>query len=209
MRRTKSPGIAVLVVVALIGSYVVPSSLPKSARVFAQSSSSAESLRAFAVVASVLTSPRCLNCHVAGDSPLQGDAGTTHNMNVKRGADGRGTPAMHCTNCHQDQNSTQLHAPPGRPDWRMPPPATRMAWQGLTVEEICRSLKDPGTNGGRSTAQLIEHVRDDRIVNWGWDPGPGRSLPPVSHEEFVAQVTEWVQTGAACPQESPVRVSRR
>jgi len=159
----------------------------------------AQSLRAFAVVAAVLTSPRCLNCHVTGDSPLQGDSGTPHNMNVKRGADGRGTPAMRCTNCHQDQNSAQLHAPPGRPDWRLPPPTTRMAWQGLSVGEICRALKDPATNGGKTAAQLIEHVREDRIVNWGWDPGPGRSAPPVSHEEFVAQVTAWLQNGAACP----------
>lgn len=159
-----------------------------------------QSLRAFAVVASVLTSPRCLNCHVSGETPLQGDSGTPHNMNVKRGTDGRGTPAMRCTNCHQDQNSTTLHAPPGRPDWRLPPPNMRLAWQGLTVGEICSALKNPATNGGKSPEQLIEHVRDDRIVNWGWDPGPGRSIPPVSHDEFVAQVTLWLQTGAACPE---------
>lgn len=158
-----------------------------------------QSLRAFTVVASVLTSPRCLNCHVAGDSPLQGDSGAPHNMNVKRGPDGRGTPAMRCTNCHQEENSQQLHAPPGRPDWRLPPPSMRMAWQGLSVADICSALKDPATNGGKSPTQLIEHVRDDRIVNWGWDPGPGRSTPPVSHEEFVTQVTAWLQTGAACP----------
>lgn len=159
-----------------------------------------QSLRAFTVVASVLTSPRCLNCHVSGETPLQGDSGTPHNMNVKRGPDGRGTPAMRCTNCHQDQNSTTLHAPPGRPDWRLPRPEMRMAWQGLTVGEICRALKNPATNGGKNPEQLIEHVRDDRIVNWGWDPGPGRSIPPVSHDEFVVQVTQWVQTGAECPE---------
>ena len=209
MTRMKSPGMAVAIGLVLIASCVLRSSHSESGRALAQSATEAESLRAFAVVASVLTSPRCLNCHVAGDSPLQGDAGTIHNMNVKRGPDGRGTPAMHCTSCHQEQNSLQLHAPPGRPDWRMPPPATRMAWQGLSVGDICRSLKDPAKNGGRTTAQLIEHVRDDRIVNWGWNPGPSRSLPPVSHQEFVAQVTQWVQTGAACPQELPVKVSRR
>jgi hypothetical protein len=199
MNRTKSAARAVLV---LAGSWLAFSSLAGSTgrgSAYVQSRNESQSLRAFAVVASVLTSPRCLNCHVSGDSPLQGDAGTPHDMNVKRGQDGRGTAAMRCTNCHQDQNSRQFHAPPGRPDWRMPPTSTRMSWQGLSVEDICRSLKDPATNGGRSTAQLIEHVRDDRIVNWGWDPGPGRSLPPVSHDEFVARVTEWVETGAACP----------
>lgn len=165
----------------------------------AQSNNESESLRAFSVVATVLTSPRCLNCHVTGDSPLQTDAVTPHSMNVKRGPDGRGTAAMRCTNCHQDQNSEQLHASPGRPDWHMPPPEIRMAWQGLSVGDLCRTLKNPATNGGKSTAQLIEHVRNEALVNWGWDPGPGRSIPPISHEEFVAQFTEWVQNGAYCP----------
>jgi len=76
-----------------------------------------------------------------------------------------------------------------------------MAWQGLSVGNICRVLKDTATNGGKTPEQLIEHVRDDRLVNWAWDPGPGRSIPPISHEEFVAQVTAWVRGGAACPQE--------
>ena len=162
----------------------------------------AESLRAFTVVVSVLTSPRCLNCHIPGASPLQGDAGAPHNMNVKRGPDGRGTPAMRCSNCHQDQNSATLHAPPGRPDWRLPPPDMRLAWQGLSVGEICRAVKNPATNGGKTPAQLIEHVRDDPFVNWGWNPGPGRSIPPASHDEFVTQMTAWLQTGAACPNEN-------
>jgi hypothetical protein len=159
-----------------------------------------QSMRAFAAVASVLTSPRCLNCHVPGDSPLQGDTGTPHTMNVKRGPDGRGTAAMRCTNCHQDENASELHAPPGRPDWRLPPASMRMAWQNLGIGDACRTLKDPGKNGNRTPEQLIEHVRDDRIVNWGWDPGLGRTLPPVSHDQFVAEFTEWVRTGAACPQ---------
>lgn len=166
----------------------------------AQTNHEGESLRAFSVVASVLTSPRCLNCHVIGDSPLQNDAGTPHTMNVKRGPDGRGTPAMRCTNCHQDQNSKQLHAPPGRPDWHMPPPDMRMAWQGLSVGALCQTLKNPATNGGKSTAQLIKHVRNEPLVNWGWNPGPGRSVPPISHDEFVAVFTQWVESGAACPE---------
>lgn len=171
----------------------------RAARVSAQLDND-ESVRAFRVVASVLTSPRCLNCHIPGDSPLQSDAGVAHNMNVKRGPDGRGTPAMRCTNCHQEENSSQLHGPPGSPDWRLPPPTMRMAWQGLSIGDLCRTLKDPEKNGNKSAPQLIEHVRDDRLVNWGWSPGVGRSIPPVSHDEFVTQLTSWLQTGAACPQ---------
>ena len=167
----------------------------------ARASKDDDSVRAFSAVASVLTSPRCLNCHVPDDGPLQGDDNHPHAMNVKRGPDGRGTPAMRCTNCHQDTNSQFLHAPPGRPDWRLPPPSMPLVWKGLSIAGICRSVKNPATNGGMSTAQLIEHVRDDPFVNWAWNPGPGRTQPPISHDEFVARFTEWVQTGAACPKE--------
>ncbi|HYL62854.1 MAG TPA: hypothetical protein VE077_09545 [Candidatus Methylomirabilis sp.] len=160
-----------------------------------------ESIRAFSAVASVLLSPRCLNCHIPGDSPLQGDAEAPHNMNVKRGPDGRGTPAMHCTNCHQETNSDQLHAPPGAHDWRLPTPSMPLIWKGLSVGGVCRSVRNPATNGGMNAAQLIEHVRDDHFVNWAWNPGPGRTRPPLTHDEFVARFTEWLETGAACPQE--------
>lgn len=197
--RQKSFLVLIGSTLAAIFLFASGSTQAKRATAALTESDEAQSLRAFSVVTSVLTSPRCLNCHVPGDSPLQGDSGTPHNMNVKRGPDGRGTPAMRCSNCHQDQNSTILHAPPGRPDWRLPPPDMRMAWQGLSVGEICRALRDSARNGGKTPDQLIEHVRDDRIVNWGWDPGPGRSIPPVSHDEFVAAMTAWVQTGAACP----------
>ncbi|HWE22934.1 MAG TPA: Isoquinoline 1-oxidoreductase subunit [Myxococcales bacterium] len=165
-----------------------------------------ESWQAFVDVAAVLTHPRCLNCHVPGDSPLQGDAGIPHNMNVRRGADGRGTPAARCTNCHQEASSTALHAPPGAPDWRLPPPNMRMAWQGLTTEQICRSLKDPRRNGGRNLGNLVEHVTSDRLVNAAWSPGPGRAAPPISHEEFVRRFVRWVDGGAPC---APVETSSR
>ena len=90
MRWTKPSHRMALIFFGAFASFIVLSSLPRQGvrfgRVSAQSSDDTESLRAFAVVASVLTSPRCLNCHVPGDSPLQGDMGTPHNMNVRRGA---------------------------------------------------------------------------------------------------------------------------
>jgi len=161
-------------------------------------SRNSESVRAFAAVASVLTSPRCANCHIPGDSPLQGDESTPHNMNVKRGPDGRGTPAMRCANCHQSENSLTAHAPPGAPNWRLPPPSTPMAWQGLSTGELCRVLKDPARNGGRSLPQLIDHLETERLVLWAWNPGPGRTLPPLSHDQFVERVKQWIAAGATC-----------
>jgi hypothetical protein len=179
-----------------LGSYSFGGSQPPSG---VRADQALASMRAFASVATVLTSPRCLNCHIPGDTPLQGDQQTAHTMNVKRGSDGRGTPAMRCTNCHQDRNAPEADGPPGAPGWRLPPPSTRLAWQGLSVGDICRAVKDPSRNGGKSLPQLIEHVRDDRFVNWAWNPGPHRSVPPLSHDAFVASVTEWIQGGAACP----------
>lgn len=151
---------------------------------------------AFVAVASVLQSPRCLACHVPGDTPLQD--GHLHTMNVKRGRDGRGSSVLRCTTCHQPQNSELPHAPPGAPDWRLPPPNQKMAWQGLGLTALCEALKDPARNGGRNLAQLEDHLRTDAIVGWGFAPGPGRQLPPLSRAQLLARFSEWTAAGAPC-----------
>jgi len=51
----------------------------------------ATSSQAFLQVYKVFTSPRCQNCHPAGDAPLQGDDSHIHMQNVNRGKDGHGT----------------------------------------------------------------------------------------------------------------------
>jgi hypothetical protein len=159
-----------------------------------------ESALAFEPIATVLSSPRCANCHFEGDSPAEGDSGRIHAMVVRRGTDGRGTPAMRCTNCHQDKSLTVPHAPPGAPDWRLPPAATPMAWKGLSIGEQCRMLKDPSRNGNRTPQQLLEHVSHDPLVLASWNPGPGRLPPPMSHGAFVEAVRTWVDGGVACPE---------
>jgi hypothetical protein len=154
--------------------------------------------QAFLGVASVLHSPRCVSCHIPGDAPLQGDDGHRHVMNVKRGADGRGTPALRCTACHQGVNSSVAHAPPGAPDWRLPPPGTPMAWLGMGPEALCAALKDPARTGGRGLAALEDHLRTDPLVGWGFNPGPGRRPPPLSRDELVARFAAWRAAGAPC-----------
>src|SRR5262249_28245333 len=149
---------------------------------------------------SVLSSPRCANCHITGDSPLQGDDSHPHTMNVRRGADGRGAVGMRCGTCHQEASSMVLHAPPGASDWRLPPPSKRMAWKGLTAGEQCRMVKDPTMNGNRSLADVLDHAINDPLVLAGWRPGAGRTPPSVSHAEFVQSVKTWIDGGAACPQ---------
>jgi hypothetical protein len=165
------------------------------------STEEARSIKAFEAVATVLSCPRCANCHITGDSPLQGDDRHTHTMNVKRGPDGRGTPTMRCTNRHQDTSSSIAHAPPGAHDWRLPPPDQKMAWTGLGSGALARLVKDRSRNGNRSLEDLIEHVTNDHFIKGAWSPGPGRTLPPMSHEEFVQKFNEWVRYGAVCPKD--------
>ncbi len=64
----------------------------------------AASARAFVKASQVFFHPRCVNCHPAGDAPLQGDESRPHAMNVKRGPDGQGTKGVRCSNCHQTKN---------------------------------------------------------------------------------------------------------
>lgn len=165
----------------------------------ASSGNSEKSLQAFRAVASVLTSPRCLNCHSSSDGPLQGDDNHPHAMNVKRGVDGKGSPALRCFGCHQTENGMALHSPPGAADWQLPSLKTPMAWKGLSTGELCRTVKDPTKNGNRSLQDLIPHM-DTSLVRWAWNPGPGRTVPPLSHDEFVSRLKEWIDSGAACPE---------
>jgi len=155
---------------------------------------------AFLAVYPVFMHPRCLNCHPAGDVPLQGDDGRLHAQNVKRGSKGKGKYALKCGACHQDANLPGANMPPGNPSWHLPPPEMRMVFQGLTARELADQLKDPKRNGGKTLEQLVHHVSEDPLVLWGWNPGDGRAPPPLAHAEFVARFKEWVEKGAASPE---------
>jgi hypothetical protein len=161
-------------------------------------SDSIESVQAFKSVYKVLMSPRCMNCHPAGDIPLQGDDNHLHNMNPKRGIDGKGLYAMKCSNCHQPANVAGLHTPPGNPNWHLPPADTKMVFQGRTARQLAKQLMDPKQNGNKSKQQLIAHASDN-LVMAAWNPGEGRSLPPMSHKEFSKAWTTWITKGAYAP----------
>lgn len=157
------------------------------------------SQNAFLDVYKVLMSPRCMNCHPSGDIPLQGDDSHLHTQGVKRGVDGKGMYALKCTNCHQKQNVAGLNMPPGNPEWRLPAAKAKLVFQGKTPRELAIQLKDTKQNGGKTMEQLFHHVAGDTLVLWGWRPGDGRSLPPLSHEEFTKQFREWIDKGAVVP----------
>jgi hypothetical protein len=154
----------------------------------------ARSAAYFTELGKVLTHPRCLNCHPAGDRPRQGDVARLHQPPVERGADGFGLAALRCPICHQAAN---FGAVPGNPIWHLAP--HEMAWEGKTLSQICAQIKDPAQNGGRSLETLVEHIGEDHLVGWAWAPGLGRQSAPGSQKEAGALVAAWVQTGAACP----------
>jgi hypothetical protein len=161
---------------------------------------SARSRAIFTEVGRVLTHPRCMNCHPSGDHPLQGADYHEHRPPVWRGDTGHlGTP---CAGCHSEHN-TPLHEAasyksiPGHPRWDVAP--IEMAWQGKTLGEICRQLKDTAKNGGRDLALLQEHVAKDDLVAWGWTPGEGREPAPGTQAQAGELMQAWIDTGAECP----------
>jgi hypothetical protein len=129
-----------------------------------------------------------MNCHPAGDVPLQGDDSHLHTQDVKRGPDGKGKYALKCANCHQLANLPGENMPPGNPNWHLPPPEMPMVFQGRTPGALARQLKDPKRNGGKTLDELFHHVSEDKLVLGGWDPGDGRTKPPLTHADFVSKM---------------------
>lgn len=161
-----------------------------------------EGLRAFETIQQVLQHPRCQNCHIPGDAPLQFDDGVPHAQNVLRGHDGQGMPGMNCSSCHGTANlpaSYGPRTPPGAPNWHLPPADQKMVFIDLSPGELCGVLKNPATNGGRDLDALLEHVEHDKLVLWGWEPGEGRATVSVPHKQFVAEFKRWMAARAPCP----------
>lgn len=162
----------------------------------------AAAIDAFATVQKVFQHPRCQNCHIPGDAPLQFDAGLPHQMGVVRGPTGHGAPGLPCSTCHSEANAPDSYgpnAPPGAPHWALPPPEHRMVTIGLSAPALCRMIQDKNENGGRDFAALLKHVSEDKLVLWGWKPGGNRAPVSVPHAEFVAQFKLWADAGGPCP----------
>lgn len=78
--------------------------------------------------------------------------------------------------------------------------AVKQAFLPFGTYWLCRQIKDPKQNGGRPLEQLLDHVANDDLVGWGWSPGDGRTLPPLSRLQTAEQIKIWIVGGAACPQ---------
>jgi hypothetical protein len=162
----------------------------------------AEAIAAFTTVQQVLQHPRCQNCHIPGDAPLQFDAGLPHQMQVVRGPDGKGARGLPCATCHDVVNppaSFGPHAPPGAPTWHLPPPEHKMVFINLSAAQLCAVVKNTNENGGKDFDALIKHVAEDKLVLWGWNPGGERAPVSVPHAEFVAKFKQWAAAGGPCP----------
>jgi hypothetical protein len=188
--------LAISMLTGYAASETVPHTLASPESFAAIGDTNARSAALFNELGRVLTHPRCVNCHPAGDRPHQTDAGRLHQPPVWRGADGHGLPAMRCAICHGEANFEPGRMP-GHPEWHLAP--RTMAWEGKTLAEICAQIKDPARNGGRKPEDLIHHIGEDTLVGWAWAPGFGRSAAPGTQKQAGALVEAWVKSGAACP----------
>ena len=129
------------------------------------------------------TSPATRRCRSTTAAP--------HGQNVLRGPDGHGAPGLPCATCHGADEparaATARTCRPGAPNWHLPPPEHEDGVHRPRRRRSCaRTIKDPKRDGGKDLAALLEHVADDKLVLWGWDPGVGRAPVAVPHAEFVA-----------------------
>jgi hypothetical protein len=168
--------------------------------------STSDGLQAWEQVYSVLTHPRCINCHTAGDYPQQGDDRHRHLFHVVRGPDGKGVAGLNCETCHHEENNDSVGIPGGH-NWHLAP--LSMAWQTLddrplSSASLCRTVIDRAKNNNMDGAALLKHHEEEPLVLWAWNPGrtldgPMRTLPPLTHAQFLDATRRWVDAATPCP----------
>jgi hypothetical protein len=146
---------------------------------------------------SVLTHPRCINCHTLAPTfltntnyryPHQADDRHPHYFQVIAGSTNPPSPPPMgdhgaaiglCSSCHGSQNNAFTGAP-GAPNWMLAP--LSMAWESspnvaMTGDQLCAALKDKSRNGGRDLTgpsppdSLLEHIETEHLVQWAFAPG--------------------------------------
>jgi hypothetical protein len=198
--------IVLTTICALEGTNCRQAELASSSREARQLSS--EGLAAWQQVYSVMTHPRCINCHTAGSYPQQGDDRHRHLFNVVRGPAGKGVPGLQCVTCHQAENADTTGVPGGH-DWQLAP--LSMKWQDtsdkiLSSSAVCTAITDRSRNGNRDGAALLKHNQEEPLILWAWNPGRRvdgslRTPPPITHDQFVTATRKWVEAGMPCPQQ--------
>lgn len=191
---------------AILGGAAVSAIDIANAGTSAPSANATEGEAAWDSVYSVLTSPRCINCHTATNYPQQGDERRRHFANVIRGPEGKGVAGLNCASCHQEQNSDATGVP-GAHGWHLAP--LSMRWQDandrtLSSPAVCRALIDRAKNHGLDGPGLLKHHQEEALVLWAWNPGrrpdgTARSVPRLTHEQFLNATRRWVNAGTPCP----------
>jgi len=201
---TARPGMLAAIVGGIVLSAVVA-----SAKTLVTTPRRAVGGTAWDSVYSVLTSPRCINCHTATNYPQQGDERRRHFANVIRGPAAKGVAGLNCASCHQEQNSDATGVP-GAHGWHLAP--LSMRWQDandrtLSTAAVCRALTDRVKNHGLDGRGLLKHHQEEPLVLWAWNPGrrpdgTPRTVPPLTHEDFINATRRWVAAGTPCPKSS-------
>jgi hypothetical protein len=207
MPRHRAAGLLISTFFCALGAWTIVSGALGQARDARRSADArAQGLAAWEQVYSVLTSPRCINCHTATNYPQQGDDRHRHFANVIRGPEGKGVPGLNCATCHQESNADSTGVPGGH-EWHLAP--LSMRWQDandkpLSSAAVCRAVTARSKNGNLDGAGLLKHHEEAVLVLWAWSPGRRpdgtmRTTPPLSHEEFVAATRRWTEAGMPCP----------
>ena len=123
----------------------------------------------FNEIAKVVTHPRCMNCHPAGNHPLQGNDRHEHLPPVPRGDAGLGVAGLNCATCHTERNFTLVGATtyksiPGHPRWQLAP--IEMAWEGKIDRPDLPAAQGPGAQWrphARAAAGASRQGRSGRV----------------------------------------------
>jgi hypothetical protein len=207
MLRHRAAGLLIAAFFCTFGTWMMVSGALGQARDARRSAASrTQGLAAWEQVYAVLTHPRCINCHTATAYPQQGEDRHRHFANVVRGPEGTGVPGLHCASCHQETNADSTGVPGGH-NWHLAP--LSMQWQDLndtplSSAAVCRALTDRSKNHNLDGPGLLTHHEEEALVHWAWQPGRRpdgtmRTLPPLTHEAFVAATRRWVEAGTPCP----------
>ena len=115
--------------------------------------------------------PRCMNCHPAGDAPLQGDDSHLHAAERQARARRQGQVRHEVRHVPSGRQPTGREHAAGESQLAPATPEMPLVFQGKTPRELAVQLNDPKLNGGKTLEQLLQHVSEDKLVAVGLGPG--------------------------------------
>ena len=174
----------------------------------------ARSRALFTEATKVIMSPRCVNCHPAGDRPLQGNDQRPHEPFVPRGDSGMGIAGNTCQACHTDRNfsvgdGARYKSIPGAvgPRSNRDGMAREVGKRNLRAVEGSRSQWRAGLSAAAraSPPRPAGHLRRGRGIGYCADRSDlDRSYSPTETTSSPARSSR-----APCCELRPVRTRRR